>query len=204
MILMPRRFPPRGRLRAWCGSPFRAAPWLATAQLAAGGAVALAGLAAVAFPIAVGIELARSVVAPVLVLVVILAVVRVCTVLQRSRITVFTGVDPAGDRPGPSWRRWPITAAAWRQVAYHFVAGPVAVAMAALAGAAWSGGLLLATAPLHAWTLPTDGPLGWDPGAPLAVAAMTVAGLLLLLLGPALATALARADLAVARAFLGP
>ncbi|WP_433145752.1 histidine kinase [Actinomadura nitritigenes] len=182
----------------------RAATWLATAQIAAGGAVGLAGLAAVAFPIAVGIELARSVVAPLVVLVVVLAVVRGCTALHRSRITAFTGADPAGDRPRPSWRRWPFTAGAWRQVAYHFVAGPLAVAMAALVGAVWSGGLLLATAPVHAWTLPPDGPLGWNPRAPLAVAAMTVAGVLLLLLGPALAAALARADLAVARAFLGP
>jgi signal transduction histidine kinase len=182
----------------------RAATWLATAQVAAGGAVGLAGLAAVAFPIAVGIELARSVVAPLVVLAVVLAVVRGCTALQRSRITAFTGADPAGDRPRPSWRWWPFTAGAWRQVAYHFVAGPLAVAMAALVGAVWSGGLLLATAPVHAWTLPPDGPLGWNPRAPLAVAAMTVAGVLLLLLGPALAAALARADLAVARAFLGP
>ncbi|MBD2891166.1 hypothetical protein amrb99_00680 [Actinomadura sp. RB99] len=182
----------------------RAATWLATAQVAAGGAVGLAGLAAVAFPIAVGIELARSVVAPLVVLAVVLAVVRGCTALQRSRITAFTGADPAGDRPRPSWQRWPFTAGAWRQVAYHFVAGPLAVAMAALVGAVWSGGLLLATAPVHAWTLPPDGPLGWNPRAPLAVAAMTVAGVLLLLLGPALAAALARADLAVARAFLGP
>ncbi|MGI5325104.1 histidine kinase [Actinomadura nitritigenes] len=204
MILSPRRSPTREGIRAWCGSPVRAAAWLATAQVAAGGAVGLAGLAAVAFPIAVGIELARSVVAPVAVLVVILAVVRGCTALQRSRVAAFTGVDPAGDRPRPSWRRWPFTAGAWRQVAYHFVAGPLAVAMAALVGAVWSGGLLLVTAPFHAWTLPPDGPLGWNPRAPLAVAAMTVAGLLLLLLGPVLAAALARADLAVARAFLGP
>ncbi|WP_242911080.1 sensor histidine kinase [Actinomadura terrae] len=201
---MPRGFPTRAGIGAWCRSPIRAATWLATAQVAAGGAVGLAGLAAVAMPIAVGIELARSVVAPVLALVVILAVVRGCVVLQRSRVTVFTGVDPAGSRPGPSWWRWPFTAGAWRQVGYHFVAGPVAIGMATLVGAAWSGGLLLASAPVHAWTLPPDGPLGWNPRAPLAVAATTVTGLLLLLLAPALATALARADLAVARAFLGP
>jgi signal transduction histidine kinase len=204
VILRSRRIPGPEGIRAWGSSPVRAATWLATAQVAAGGAVGLAGLAAVAMPIAVGIALVRSVVAPVAALLVILAVVRVCTALQRSRITAFTGTDPAGGRPGPSWWRYPFTAGAWRQVAYHFVAGPVAVGMAALVGAAWSAGLLLGTAPAHAWTLPRHGPLGWDPRAPLAVAAMTAAGLLLLLLTPALAAALARADLAVARTFLGP
>ncbi|MBO2454464.1 sensor domain-containing protein [Actinomadura barringtoniae] len=206
-MLRLRGFPAREGIGAWWSAPVRATTWLATAQVAAGGAVALAGLAAVAMPIAVGIELARSVVAPVLALVVILAVVRVCTALQRSRITALTDVDPAGDRPGPAWWRYPLTAGAWRQVAYHFVAGPVGLAMAALVGAAWSGGLLLATAPAHAWTLPSHGRLGslaWSPHAPLAIVAMTVAGLLLLLLSPALATALARADLAIARTFLGP
>jgi signal transduction histidine kinase len=200
----PRRFPTREGIRAWWSSPVKAAAWLATAQVAAGGVVGLAGLAAVAAPIAVGTALARSVVAPVVALIVILAVVRGCTALQRSRITVFTDVDPAGGRPGPSWRRYPFTAGAWRQVAYHFVAGPVGVAMTALVGAAWSGGLLLSTAPAHAWTLPPHGQLGWNPRTPVAVAAMTVVGLLLLLLSPALATALARADLAMARTFLGP
>jgi len=73
-----------------------------------------------------------------------------------------------------------------------------------LVTAAWSFGLVLATAFAHGWSLPQDGIFGWDMRAPLMLAALTGIGLVVLFAAPWVAQGMAAMDVALARALLGP
>ncbi|MCX4745773.1 sensor histidine kinase [Kitasatospora sp. NBC_01287] len=91
----------------------------------------------------------------------------------------------------------------WRQAAYHVLVGPFLAAGALLTLAAWTGGALLLALPCVAWALPASSPLS-PSTRPIAVAAAWLLGALLLFAAPALAGAVTRADVAAARALLGP
>jgi signal transduction histidine kinase len=123
--------------------------------------------------------------------------------LQRSRFDAFLGERiPPPPPPAPgTWSRQLRFAArsdsTWRQFTYHLWALSVGAAGAMLVALTWSGGLLLATAPLHGWLLADD------PAGPLRLAARTLAGVLLLLAAPWLARGIAAVDVLAARALLG-
>lgn len=178
----------------------------------------------VGFPVAVALSavtLGVVVIAGVLTLTAALApvgaalltqAVRGLTAVQRSRLSAVLGVHIApvavpGRDAGNPWAtaiarlRHPAT---WRQVVYHLLA-PVTGAVGFVATtAAWSVGAALAVTVTYAGLLPHEhAVLGWSMDSPRALAALTVAGLVLLLAAPWLARSLAALDVAAARALLG-
>src|SRR5215470_14113349 len=115
--------------------------------------------------------------------------------LQRSRLRATLGLDiPAGPH-APERKPWPVgpwlTAATWRQLGFHLLALPTGVAGGALVAACW-------LAPAAAIGYLAAG----HPPAAGAAAVAAAAGLLLA--APWLARQVTRADVASARALLGP
>src|SRR5262249_38074118 len=117
------------------------------------------------------------------------------TALQRSRFRAVAGVDIRGSSRGAGRKPWPIgpwlAAGTWRQLSFHvpsLATGPAG----GLAAACW-------LAPAAAIGYLVAG----HPSAAAGVAACAVS-VVLLFAAPWLATQVARADEAVARALLGP
>jgi signal transduction histidine kinase len=157
---------------------------------------------------------------PVSLLVVFLAV-PAFTAMHRYRLRATAGVEipppPAIERRlSPAGiaaaARSPAT---WRQLAYHLVAAPLLAGAAAVAVAAWLGGVVWTLVYAWAWMLAPHSLLGHDQsspapgqilhrlGIPLDVY-LTVAGLLLLAAAPRLTAAVAALDARAARLLLGP
>jgi signal transduction histidine kinase len=115
---------------------------------------------------------------------------------QRARFRAALGVEvpapPGPDGRGPLWR-WR-AAGTWRQLGYHLLALALGPLGAVLVVGCWTAGL---PALLAAWG--GRGAIG--PAEALGVAGLAVA---LLLAAPWVARGVARADLAAARALLGP
>src|SRR5919198_1259230 len=117
---------------------------------------------------------------------------------QRARFRTVLGVEVAA--PPRLVGGWPLrllrpwrTPATWRQLGYHLLAVLVGAAGGALVATCWSA---LALAPWYAGGLWSDA----RPGVRLGLTVLTLA---MLLAAPWLARALARVDVAAARALLG-
>jgi len=130
---------------------------------------------------------------------------------ERARFALLLGTDiPAAPLPGGrTWLRRivaPFTsAAAWRGVLYALIRFPLSALQFVLVTVVWSLGLAMLSVPSYAWVLPGGGVhLGGHliryPGALIA---SVLAGLVLLLVSPAVTRGLAAADVAVGRALLG-
>jgi len=130
---------------------------------------------------------------------------------ERARFALLLGTDiPAAPLPGGrTWLRRivaPFTsAAAWRGVLYALIRFPLSALQFVLVTVVWSLGLAMLSVPSYAWALPGGGVhLGGHliryPGALIA---SVLAGLVLLLVSPAVTRGLAAADVAVGRALLG-
>jgi signal transduction histidine kinase len=157
---------------------------------------------------------------PVSVLIVFLAV-PAFTAMHRYRLRTTAGVDiPPPPAIEHRLSRAGIAAAArspatWRQLGYHLLAAPLLAAAAAVAVAAWLGGVVWTLVYAWAWTLSPHSLLGHDQsspangyilhrlGIPLDVY-LTGAGLLLLAAAPRLTAAVAALDARAARILLGP
>jgi len=108
------------------------------------------------------------------------------------------------------------SAATWRQMGYHLLAGPALAGAAAAAVAMWLAGILYTLVYAHAWALPPDGLL--YRGRPLAAVSenlpnlagipvdawLTAAGVVLLIAAPWATAGVAALDARAARALLGP
>jgi signal transduction histidine kinase len=130
---------------------------------------------------------------------------------ERARFALLLGTDiPAAPLPGGrTWLRWmaaPFTsAAAWRNVLYMLIRFPLGLLQFVLVAAVWSLGPAMLALPGYAWALPGGGiHLGGHliryPGALIAA---VLAGLVLLLVSPAITRGLASSDAAVGRWLLG-
>ncbi|WP_405784259.1 histidine kinase [Streptomyces sp. NBC_00859] len=181
-------------------APWSAWAWRNTAFAAAGLPLALPAVLAVATVIMLPGHLPGG---PV----VLLALCPFLTGLQRSRFWSLVGLDV----PGIVWRErqfhWKGLAerlrsdATWRQFGYHLLASPLAAAGGALVVCAWGAGFAGVFVFSWIWALPLDARLpGWTGQYVL----LTVFGVLLLLLTPWLAAAVARLDVSAAAALLGP
>ncbi|WP_051796335.1 sensor histidine kinase [Streptomyces sp. NRRL S-87] len=129
------------------------------------------------------------------------------TALQRSRFWSLLDLEvPAVVHEGRPLSPRGLLArlrseATWRQYGYHLLVAPVAGAAGALVVLAWLAGAAGATAYAWAAAVPwQERTLGWTSQYDL----LTGAGVLLLLLTPWLAAAVARLDATAAAALLGP
>jgi len=156
------------------------------------------------------VGLAVTAVFALLTLVLLLWSVPAFTAMQRSRFRAVLGVDiprlPAVHQ-GTGVRALltqAASAATWRQIAYHLLAILMGTFSFAVVVAVWSVGL--AATPVFAYSraLPEVGIFDWHLHDPRVLAAITVAGILLLLMAPWVADGLAGFDAAAASALLGP
>lgn len=199
--------------RRWTGAtttrflryaPWSARTWRLTAHVLVGGVVGvLAGAVVLALAL-LTIGLSVTFVLALGPLLAMLGCVHGFAALQRSRFEAFLGerIPSPARRQYPGWTRRLVaetrSETTWREFTYHLFALVVGGAGAALTALVWSGGFLLATAPVHGW-LVSDA----DP-SPLRLVLSALAGIALLLAAPWLARGLAAADLLAARALLGP
>ncbi|MER6447634.1 sensor histidine kinase [Streptomyces venezuelae] len=129
------------------------------------------------------------------------------TRLQRSRFRTLLGLDvPRAEREGGRFSplaaaRWLRSEAAWRQYGYHLLVSPLAAVAGALVVLAWAFGAAATCVYGWIWILPTD---TRTPAWSTDCDAVTVGGVLLLLLAPWLAALIARLDSVAAASLLGP
>ncbi|WP_329250839.1 sensor histidine kinase [Actinoallomurus sp. NBC_01490] len=136
-----------------------------------------------------------------------LAALRLLTAVQRHRFWALLGVDvPAvpherlGRRTVAAMVRSPT---AWRQLAYHLLAGPALATGGLLVVAVWAAGFTLALLNTYSWALRPSSPLALT-GHAVADGLLNAVGVILLLAAPGLAASVARLDTRVAFALLGP
>jgi signal transduction histidine kinase len=154
---------------------------------------------------------------PLLCLLVVFAALPALTALHRNRLRSTAGLE-IPSQPGLPDRRTPAgllayarSAATWRQLAYHLVAGPVLGAAAIVAAWAWLAGLLGTLLYTYAWTLQSGSLLSRGQSSPPAYlrpipldALLTLLGLVLLAAAPRLTAAVAALDARTTRILLGP
>ncbi len=154
---------------------------------------------------------------PLLCLLVVFAALPALTALHRNRLRSTAGME-IPPQPGLPDRRTPAgllayarSAATWRQLAYHLVAGPVLGAAAIAAAWAWLAGLLGTLLYTYAWTLQSGSLLSRGQSSPPAHlhpiprdALLTLLGLVLLAAAPRLTAAVAALDARTTRILLGP
>lgn len=132
------------------------------------------------------------------------------TAMQRSRFRSVLGVDipapapaaPAGGLRG-LWAQARM-ATTWRQVAYHLLAFGIGTVSFAIVTVVWSVGAATAPVIAYFWALPEQGIFDANMRAPGTLAGLTILGVLLLVMAPWVAQALADVDAAAARSLLGP
>ena len=204
---------PRALRGGLAHAPWSPRAWRDTAFAAAGAAMVLPSVLAPLFVLGVSARVTHFTVrvAPLLLLAAILllpAWLALLTALQRSRLWALLAVDvprpPARGsellhpRAALDALRSPLT---WRQAAYHLLVTPLAALGGVLVVAAWAGGLGLALLPVYGKLIASAGGLPADKSTRLLAAG---AGLVLLVLAPWLAAAVARLDTRAALALLGP
>jgi len=132
---------------------------------------------------------------------------------ERARFSLLLGAEIAAPAPAataPSgWRRLSVAFLArssWKHVGYALVRLPLGVLDSCLVVVVWSLPIALLTLPAYNAGLPGGAAhLGhYAVRDPLPLAALALAGLLLLLAAPWLTRALAALDISVARGLLGP
>ncbi|HEV3290605.1 MAG TPA: sensor domain-containing protein, partial [Streptosporangiaceae bacterium] len=134
---------------------------------------------------------------------------------ERARLDLMLGVRipawPAESRAGYRWGivpRWRMLTerATWGELGYGLLRLPVSAVAVTLSVAAWAAALVALTLPLYNRSLPSGGAKIGDTvlnGTP-TMAAVAVAGLVLLLAAPQVTRGMALADAALSRRLLGP
>jgi signal transduction histidine kinase len=155
-------------------------------------------------------------------LVVVFLALPLLTQVQRHRLRAAAGVaippQPVIERrlSVPGIVAAARSAATWRQLGYHLLAGPVLAGAAAAAVGMWLAGLLYTLVYAYAWALPPGGLL--YRGRPMAAVSenlpslagipvdawLTAAGVVLLIAAPCATAGVAALDARAARALLGP
>ncbi|MFF3440649.1 histidine kinase [Streptosporangium sp. NPDC002721] len=175
--------------------------WLRTAHLVTGVPIALLGTAVIGALVTASVLLVWTVVVPVVALLLFFWVVRLLTLVQRSRFAAFLDVDipPVPRRPlsmNPFRRllQEARTRSTWRRIGYHLLAPLISGFGAASAVGAWAGGLVTAGLAVRHWAAEETWP---------SLAFVLVSGALLVA-GPWVARGFAVLDVIAAEALLGP
>lgn len=131
------------------------------------------------------------------------------TALQRRRYRGLLGMDIPGPQPTPGRRapdrslRWLRSPQTWRQIVYHVLLGPPLAFAELLVLAMWGAGIASTTISVWIWIVPVHIRLS-HLGSAVFMAYLTVGGLAMLFLAPALAAAVTRMETRLAPALLGP
>jgi signal transduction histidine kinase len=196
--------------------PWASREWVPLLYLAGGIPMQLAAL----LIISPGIVVKPRWLVPAFLLIAVFLVVPRLTRIHRYRLRVTAGVVISPEPPlAGRLTAGGIAAAAssratWHQLAYHLLAAPLLAGAAAVACAAWLGGIFYTLTYSFAWRLPTDSMLrrgtslsahglALAPGVPLD-AVLTIGGILLLFAAPWVTTAVRELDTRVTVALLGP
>jgi len=186
--------------------------WLAVVHLLAGVVVGTVSFTVVVTGAALGIGLLPLFLLGIPVLVGVLWAGDVMARAERARFWLLLGADIAPPARSPDeptgWRKLsaPLLApASWRHFGYAIVRLPLSVIGAFIVSAVWSTAVVLLTLPAFNAALPGGAAhLGHIAVRnPLALAGISLAGLLLLLSAPWLTRGLAAVDAGVAHALLG-
>jgi signal transduction histidine kinase len=185
--------------------------WLAVIHLLFGAVLGVVTCAVVLAGLAASLSTLPALLFGIPVLAIVLWLCRWFARAERARFALLLGRDiPAPPVPsgGNLWRRlWRIlrSGPAWRSLAYALVRFPLGVLEAAVVTVVWSLALALLTAPAYNGVLP--GGAAHLGGVALrgawALAAVSLAGLALLLAAPQVTRALAVADVVVTGWLIG-
>ncbi|MBO1416977.1 sensor histidine kinase [Streptomyces sp. FH025] len=182
----------RALVRSLGRPPWSSEAWRETRFIGAGIPIALPVWLAVTEP---------DLILPVLAIV--LCCARPLTAVQRGRLRALNGVEVPPPGAGSTWRLGPLRLGLnWRQLAHHLLVGPALAVLALSVVYLWGVALTLTTVYAWVWVLPTDtavrtGLAGLD-------VALTVAGMLLLVVTPWLTAVVAWLEVFAARKLLGP
>lgn len=193
---IPWRRAPQVAVRAfWAGSTWRSLMHLVTGAL-----VGVAGGAAIGSLIGTGLGGLFTIIVPIIMGGILLVVIGVLTVVQRSRHTAFLGtVWPEGPFTQPvtfaprellAIVKSPRT---WRQFAYHVIAGVYGLFAAFFAVAAWATGPAMLAAPL----------VGLEAGLGARHWILCATGIVVLFAAPWITRGLAALDGRMAKTLLG-
>jgi signal transduction histidine kinase len=189
--------------------------WLALIHLLSGWVIGLVAFGVIVFGVIAGVALLPFALMGVWVLYVVVLIGGLFAWVERRRFAVLLDVHIAAPPPGPRagrWWKWVLrrlrVAETWKQFGYAVIRLPLATVEVLLVFTVWGVAVALFALPGYDWALPRDGTLGGGPvavpGSPGLVAALTAAGVVLLLTAPQLTRGLAVVDTAVARFLLGP
>ncbi|MEU4533855.1 histidine kinase [Streptosporangium sp. NPDC023825] len=175
--------------------------WLRTAHLVTGVPIALLGTAVISALVMASLLLMWTVVVPVIALLLFFVVVRLLTLVQRSRFAAFLDVDipPVARRPmsmNPFRRllQEARTRSTWRRLGYHLLAPLISGIGAVSVVGAWAGGLVTAALAVRYWAMEETWP---------SMAFVLVSGTLFVA-APWVARGFAVLDVIAAEALLGP
>ncbi|HEY7222574.1 MAG TPA: sensor histidine kinase [Micromonosporaceae bacterium] len=212
MAELTERAPRRGGgLLAMLRAPVSGWAWRATIHHVVGFPLAIVTFVVTVTLLALTVSLAITAILALASLVMLLWSLRAFTAAQRSRFRSVLGVEIpplAHDHPGTGVRgllAQGVAAATWRQITYHILALVMGTVSFVVVTVVWSTGAAAATVLTYARALPDhNGLFGWNMQDRGTLAWLTVGGLVLLLMAPWIAQALADMDVAAARALLGP
>jgi signal transduction histidine kinase len=186
--------------------------WLAVVHLLAGVVIGIVSFTVAVIGAACGIALLPLFLLGVPVLIAMLWASDSLARAERARFWLLLGADiapPARQESGSAgWRklsRLLLTRSSWLHFGYALVRLPLSVASATAVSFVWSTSVALLTLPAYNAALPGGAAHLGDVAVrnPLALAGLTIAGLLLLLAAPWVTSGLAAVDTAVAQALLG-
>ncbi|PSL02129.1 signal transduction histidine kinase [Haloactinopolyspora alba] len=176
--------------------------WRATSHVVTGAVVGLVSFVVVLTLLVLTVVLLPTLIGAAIALLSLLVLGRVFTAIQRSRFEAFLDVsiprEPAAaprERFGRRILHELRDRSTWRQLGYHLFAGVFGLVAAVVVIGVWSAGLALAPAIGYAASVAG---IGVD-----ASAGLTAAGVVLLVVAPWVARALAAVDATVGRALLG-
>jgi signal transduction histidine kinase len=190
-------------------APWSAWAWRHTTFVTAGVPVHLIALVIIALPWVTSASMSVSTILLTLAISValLLLALRPLTAIQRHRFWALLGLDVPTVHHERSGRRgiarFVRSAATWRQIAYHLLVGPLLAAGGLLVLAMWAAGFALALLNTYSWALPESSPLALT-GHAVTDGLANVGGVVLLLVAPEVAAAVARLDTRAALALLGP
>ena len=211
-----------GSATAWGGAAIAAVrpvvsarTWLALIHLLSGWVIGLVAFGVIVFGVIAGIALLPFAFMGVWVLYVMVLIGGLFAWVERRRFAVLLDVHIAAPVAPPAagkWWKWVLrrlrAAETWKQFGYAVIRFPLATVEVLLVFTVWGVAVALFALPGYDWTLPRNGTLGGGsvaiPGSSGIVAALTAAGVVLLLAAPQLTRGLATVDAAVARFLLGP
>ncbi|MEV5708608.1 histidine kinase [Actinoallomurus sp. NPDC052274] len=185
--------------------PWSRGAWRNTTFVTAGVPAHLVALSVFALPwLDAPVSVGAVLVATLVSLALPLLLLRPLNAVQRSRFWGLLGIDvpapPRGRRDLRAVLRSPTT---WRALIYHGLVGPLLAGGGLLVVAMWATGFALALLYAYAWALPPHSPLSL-PEHQKFINVLTVCGVLLLIVTPAVAAVVTRLNIRAALALLGP